>query len=210
MQHKQIIKNLQHLTNKKITQQEIADILCVSINTIGARATRNSSYSVEEIIKIGNYYGVDLFHNDKNTVDNSEIIAANYYGEMNEYKNDNELINVKKIIYIPKNIINSYSDNKKYIVISAVGDSMLPKIQDKDKLIIELQDINANKISDNRIYFFNYENKYAVKRLILNVNQLVIKSDNNSSVYHSITLPNKDMDKMKIIGRIRGLIRELD
>ncbi len=210
MQHKQIIKNLQYLTNKKITQQEIADILCVSINTIGARATRNSSYSVEEIIKIGNYYGVDLFHNDKNTVDNSEIIAANYYGEMNEYKNDNELINVKKIIYIPKNIINSYSDNKKYIVISAVGDSMLPKIQDKDKLIIELQDINANKISDNRIYFFNYENKYAVKRLILNVNQLVIKSDNNSSVYHSITLPNKDMDKMKIIGRIRGLIRELD
>lgn len=63
MQHSEILSALQNLINYKPTQQEIANILNVSINTIGARASRNSKYSYEEIQKIGAFYGVDLFKN---------------------------------------------------------------------------------------------------------------------------------------------------
>ena len=61
MRHSEILTILQNLTTHKPTQQEIANILGVSINTIGARAVRDSNYSIDEIKKSGDKLGVNLF-----------------------------------------------------------------------------------------------------------------------------------------------------
>lgn len=60
MRHNDILDTLQNLTRMKPTQQTIADILGVKLGTIGARALRNSQYSIEEIQKISAFYKIDL------------------------------------------------------------------------------------------------------------------------------------------------------
>lgn len=60
MRHDDILNALQNLTKFKPTQQALADILGEKLGTIGARAIRNSQYSIEEVRKISEYYGVDL------------------------------------------------------------------------------------------------------------------------------------------------------
>ena len=212
MRHSEILSLLQKLTNHKPTQQEIADILSVNLGTVSARDVRNSKYSNKELIKIGNKYNVNLLENTINygkTEETTQNILTDYYPEMQISigNNNYELTGSKEKMSVPQKLINSYSSDKKYSIIKAAGDSMLPSIHDGDKLIIEHQ--NFFKIVDNRVYVFFYDNKFLCKRLILNIDKLVIMSDNpDKSVYPTEYIINNEMERVHIIGKVVGSIRE--
>lgn len=234
MRHSEILTTLQNLTTHKPTQQEIANILGVSINTIGARAVRDSNYSIEEIKKIGDKLGVNLF-TKKNQKCWSELKGQNHFDVLESMLEAEMTYGVEKTleslfiadyypevfgscgtgtfvpadyresISVPKQCVNAYNANKKYSVIHAYGDSMQPYIHDKDLLVFE--DYNGEQICDNRIYVFRYEDKIFIKRLVLNINQLIIKSDN--AEYKPITVDLKDAD-IQIIGKFAGLMRKAE
>ena len=105
---------------------------------------------------------------------------------------------------VPTSIIQNYSKSNKYSVINARGDSMVPFLQDRDKLIVEHW--NGGQIIDNCIYVFRYANELFVKRLVKNITQIVIKSDN--PLYEPIKITDKDQD-FEVIGQIVGLMRDL-
>ena len=63
MRHSEILLTLQRLTDKRPKQRELADALGVGISLISNRAVRNTLYSLEELIKISNYFNVDLIKN---------------------------------------------------------------------------------------------------------------------------------------------------
>lgn len=214
MRYFELIELLKNITHKNIRQADLVEATGVTRATMSYRAKNNSIFPLEDIIKINNFFNIDLFTNCKNTDVNStnskDSFIADYYTEITGCTKNNELLGIKSKLSIPKNIINSYSPDKTYIVINAIGDSMLPKIQDKDKLLIEKEAIMPNEILDNRIYFFSFEQKFFVKRLILNVNQIVIKSDNKEPVYSLITLQNNEINNINIIGKAIGLLRNLD
>ena len=111
----------------------------------------------------------------------------------------------KEKVSVPKRCIENYNFVKQYSVINAYGDSMMPYIQDKDELIVE--HCNGEQIKDNRVYVFRHGDKLFIKRLVLNINQLIIKSDN--TMYEPIVLKDQDLEDFEIIGKIVGLFRRM-
>lgn len=207
MRHSEVINAIQNLTNTKPTQQKLADILGVSINTIGGRASRDSNYSVEEINKISAGLGVNILQNVTSALCNNDSVLIDYFSDVFGSCGSGAFVLSEKTekIEVPKKLLINYSKLKKYSVINAYGDSMYPYIQDKDLLVVEHFE-QGEQIRDNRVYVFRYGENIFVKRLVLNVNQIVIKSDNKD--YAPIVI--KIDDDFQIIGRIIGLMRSAE
>jgi phage repressor protein C with HTH and peptisase S24 domain len=220
MRHSEILEIITKKTGKTPTQQQLADILDTTKNTIGSRAFRDKEYSVREIMKISEATGVSLLNDGSSlkvftrdqrenlisTLQEREFIA-DYYPEVFGSCGTGTFVpaDYRESISVPKQCVNAFNANKHYSVIHAYGDSMQPYIHDKDLLIFE--DYNGEQICDNRIYVFRYEDKIFIKRLVLNINQLIIKSDN--AEYKPITVDLKDAD-IQIIGKFAGLMRKAD
>lgn len=84
---------------------------------------------------------------------------------------------------------------------------MSPTIYDKDKLIVEHWE--GEQIKDNQVYVFAYNNEIFVKRLVKNVDEIVITSDNPNPIYRPRFIEKDDMNNVLIIGQIIGLFRGL-
>ena len=217
MKHSEVLKFITKRLGKTPTQSEFAEILGKPRGTINSRASRDLKYDYEELKKIGNYYGIDFFNDDLEDVkqdilnkrfdylDKKNEIVADYYPDVFGSCGNGifELSQIKEPITVPKRLINGYSKGKKYSVINAYGDSMMPYIHDKDMLVVEHYE--GEQIRDNRIYVFRFGDKIFVKRLVLNINQLVIKSDN--TFYQPITVELSENTDFQIIGQIVGLMR---
>lgn len=223
MRHTVVLSTLQKLTNRKPKQREIAEALGCPVNTIGNRAVRNSEYSFDELLKICQYFKVDLLQDispvssccNKNIAepkvlikDNEESIAINYFPDVFGSCGTGTFVlsEIKEEVVIPKKAIFSYNPNKTYSLINAYGDSMLPYIHDKDMLVVEHD--NGETIIDNRIYVFRFGDNIFIKRLILNINELIIRSDNPE--YKAITLLLSESPDIQVIGKVVGVLRRVD
>ena len=113
-----------------------------------------------------------------------------------------------EIINVPVQLIGNFSPKKDYSVINAYGDSMSPTIINKDKLIIE--HLFNNNIIDNKIYVFAYENHIYIKRLVKNIDEIIIISDNeDKSIYETKKIRTYEMNDLFIIGQVVGIFRDL-
>ena len=114
----------------------------------------------------------------------------------------------KELIQVPARCFSApFSSNKRYSVINAIGESMSPTICDKDKLIVE--HFEGGQIKDNRVYVFCFGDEIFVKRLIKNVDEMIIKSDNPDPMYRPRYIEKEDMNNITIVGEIVGLIRDM-
>lgn len=220
MRHSTLVQIITKQNGVEPKQQDFANVLGLTRNAISSRAFRDKEYSYNEVKKISEAFGVDLFQGDSNqkvftsehrkallaTIQEREFIA-DYYPEVFGSCGTGTFVpaDYRESISVPKQCVNAFNANKHYSVIHAYGDSMQPYIHDKDLLIFE--DYNGEQICDNRIYVFRYEDKIFIKRLVLNINQLIIKSDN--AEYKPITVDLKDAD-IQIIGKFAGLMRKAE
>lgn len=205
MRYHELIDTLQNLTGNKPTQRELMRILGITApTTMSGRASRNSKFTLEELKKIGNFYNVDLFNRVLKMSTNKDTIQVDFYPDVFGSCGTGVFVpsENKQKINIPK--FKEYKINNHYSVINAIGDSMQPFIYDNDRLIVE--HYNGGQILDNKIYVFSIDDNIFVKRLILNINQLVIKSDNIE--YETIKLNKDDINQVHIIGRIVGIMRD--
>lgn len=189
MQYLQVVSALQKYTNKiNISQAEIGRIIGVTRSAMNGRVQRNSSFTDAEIDKINDFYKVDVRNYmdvDKNNVNTITIQASCGSGVINA-----------DIDYLQL-------DNKqKYIYCFANGDSMETEIHSGDLLIIKVQDYIDKQ---NDIYCFTYDGIQYCKRLSTNLDQLIISSDNKK--YDEFKLLGQETDKVKVIGRVVGVIR---
>lgn len=200
---------LQELLNKQIGFTPKAELMCKVLG-LGARQSwyqrvaRDSEISDEEIEKLELHFAVSLRENT-----NVDCIDLNYYPDVYAsagFGCDVLSENIEKMTIAKSQIIN-YSVNKTYSIVKALGSSMEPYILSNDKLIIE--HVEDNTIIDNDVYVFQYEGHTYVKRLIKNVNELVIKSDNpDKETYRTQYISKNEMNNIKIVGKYIGLIRE--
>lgn len=193
LKYKKCLEIIEQYTNTKPTHAEISKIINVSANALSNRLSNDGYLKDDEIDELQNYFKIDFFKK-------SNCISLIYYSDFLELKNSFS----KHTIDVPLDCLDSFSKFKKYFALNATGDTMSPYIKDNDKLIIEYH--NGEQIKDNKIYIFNYDNEIFIKRLVKNIDQIVVKSDNNIYPIRFIEAPNSK--KVKIIGQIVGLIRD--
>ena len=204
----QAIETLQNITKKKITHNDMALILGVTKQAISSRVHRNSELKHYEWDILKDFYNNQYIY-ENNNVSNDNIIV-DYYPEFKiSVKNGKYKISGKKeAVSFPIKLVNEYLPDKKYFLIDAAGDSMQPEIKNGDKLIIEVSD--NKEIKDNQVYIFSYKNKIFVKRLVQNVNQISVISDNqDKTIYPTQYISDINFDNTVIIGKIAGLTRKL-
>lgn len=208
MDYDKLLKALQNLIGYKPSQAELRKILNLKQGTIHNRYARNSIFSDEELRKISNYYSVNLFYGVQLSDENNKPkIICDYFYDVFGSCGSGAFVpsEQKKPIDVPVEAIKNFSKSAQYSVINAVGDSMLPYIHNKDLLIVE----HTQEIKDGQIYVFCYNDTIYVKRLVKNINELVIISDNpDKTIYKTITLSKKDMQDVIVIGHIVGLMRQ--
>lgn len=200
MRYSVLLSTLQNLINRKVTQNELRNILNMGTGTIGNRATRDSNFTESEIEKIEAFYGVDL----KSTSD----IELDYYPDVYASCGDGleVLSEASEKIKISKQSISNYSAHNTYSVVNCKGNSMYPLLNDGDKAIIKHW--NGEQILDDRIYLFKYDNQVFIKQLYNNIDQLIIKSNNPE--YPNRILEDEKLKKVIILGQVVGLIRQFD
>jgi phage repressor protein C with HTH and peptisase S24 domain len=198
---------LQNLTGIKISQQTVANALNVRQSTIGSRATSGKEFAIGELMQIeramnlpiGSLSGIQT--NDNN-------IELDFFPDVFGSCGDGSMVfeETSEKLAVTKDVITNYSDKNKYSVIVARGQSNEPTIMNNDKLII--QHITNNLIIDNQLYVFSYDGQIYIKRLIKNIDEIVIISDNpDKSVYRNQYVSKENMNDLKILGKVVGLFR---
>ena len=205
MKYNQCIEELTNLIGYKPSCAEIARVLNAKSPAIVNRASRDGNIKDEEIDMLEAHYAIVINRN----IDN--YIELDYYPDVFGSCGSGAFVlsETRERICVPRKsfltrVMPNVSNFKKYSVINAVGDSMQPFIYENDKLIVEHFD--GGQIKDNKIYVFCYDNEIFVKRLVKNITQVVIKSDN--TLYDPIKIDGKDPSFM-IIGEIVGMLRDM-
>lgn len=212
MKHNELVATITKQTGKEPTQQEIADILGLTRNAISSRAFRDKEYSYSEVEKLESAFKINFsnqgFIDDMH--DNGGEISVDYYPDVLASCGGGtfELSNIKEKIRIPKMCIEQYMPLTRYSVINAYGDSMQPTILSRDKLIVEF--LESKVIKDNDIYIFYYNDRIFCKRLVQNIDSIVVISDNpDKTIYPTSVIEKENMNDIHLIGRIVGLMRGL-
>lgn len=198
MKYNELFNTLQNLMHFKPKVSDIAYIIGVKDKALYARATRNVGFSDEEVEKIERYYGILLRTSD-------DCLEVDYYPDIYaSCGNGCEVFSEsKEKLTIAKSSIPYYSNDDKYFVITCRGSSMSPVLEDNDKAII--RQWQGEQIIDDRIYLFSFNSELFIKRLVKNLDQIIVISENK--IYENRTVGKKD--DFRIIGQIVGMFRDL-
>jgi SOS-response transcriptional repressor LexA len=205
MKYSVLFDSLQNLINYKPTANEVASCLGVKDKALYARRARNSEFTYEELIKIENAYGI-VGGLTGGIIQNNNTVEIDFYPDVFASCGFGLAVisEQKEKISVPKASIKNYSANKTYSVVTAQGESMQPYILNNDKLIIE----HTETIQDNKVHIFAYKDDIYVKRLIKNINEVVIVSDNSNKEIYS-TQKVTDFSELRVIGQVIGLMRDM-
>jgi phage repressor protein C with HTH and peptisase S24 domain len=201
MLHKELTEQLQNLTNTKISQQAIGNILGLAQTAISFRIKTDKEYSIDELIKIEQAMGLPM--GSLSGVSSSDI-TLDFYPDVFGSCGSGCMVfsEASEKISVTKDIITNYSASNQYSIISARGSSMSPTINDEDKLVIQ-HNLNE-QIIDDTVYLFRYNDELFIKRLVKNVDQIVCISE-NPRFQDRIIEPKGD--NFSIIGKVVGLFR---
>lgn len=218
------IEELQDILKSKkidITAREISSIWNMNEQSFSKKKKAKTAIKAKNIKQLEEYLKISLTplsmpeeyqvaYKIINEFDNISMpvdtIAVDYYPDVFGSCGSGSFVfsEQKEILQVPRRCFQSFSDFRKYSIINATGDSMTPYICDRDRLIVEHW--QGEQIRDNRIYIFRFGDNIFIKRLVLNLDQIIVKSDNKE--YGVRYIEKKDADDFQIIGRIVGIWRE--
>ena len=197
-----------------LNQTEFANKIGVTQKTVSFWEQDKNIPDVENITMICNIFNLPVNYFDiqlktDNLIDSEETLPIDYYPDVFGSCGSGAFVpsERKEVLQVPKKLFTSFSPVKKYSVINAVGESMLPNIHDKDRLIVEHWE--GGQIKDNRVYVFCYMNEIFVKRLVKNIDEIIIQSDNPDPMYRARHIEKEDMNNVLIVGEIIGLMRDM-
>lgn len=201
MKYNELSERLQNLTQTKISQKTIANVLEIGASAISNKVARDNDFSLEELIKIEQAMGLPM--GSLSGVSSSDITLDYYPDVFGSCGNGAIVFNEsKEKLAVTKDIISNYSASNQYSIISARGSSMSPTINDDDKLVIQ-HNLNE-QIIDDTVYLFRYNDELFIKRLVKNVDQIVCISE-NPRFQDRIIEPTSE--NFSIIGKVVGLFR---
>lgn len=223
MQYHEILDTLQNLTHYKPKQREIAEILNLRVNVIGQRSSRGSSFSVDEIKKIGDFYGVDLLHKKKlDDIVNS--LACDYSKSKSDQLRSGSFA---KVIYRPDVYLSAgygvtvYDESAEFMIlderlfftdrgtrinpakceiVTVSGNSMAPEYRHGDRVIL---DKSVTSFIDGHIFAFKLNGECFIKEI--NLAGKKVKCISLNPEYEPFWIETDDV--IEIFGRIVPRVR---
>ena len=204
MRYSALLTSLQNLTNVLPKQADLCRILDCQRSAMSARMKRDSEFSLEEIMKIEDFYGVSLVDTDKNTVEIDYIRVCPSCGTGSIILDEPEVTPVRIGKEIIKDLWKTKAEDLK--LFKASGDSMQPVIETEDILLV---DTSKTDFNNGGIFVLTINNDWFVKRLRLRITgELDIISENDK--YPVETLKPDTPIQINIVGRvIKNLSRGL-
>ena len=193
MHIKEVQEKLRRIKNINISQGDIAKAIDTTRSNVSQLFSKNSILSGEKIKKIEEFFGVNLSTEDNFLPEN--FIKIPYY----------EDLKVKKepiYIFMPDF---SKSKPKAPLAIKVDTDSMAPYINKGDLAVF---DGEYRDIEDGRVFLIKYRGDFFIKRILNNLNSVILKSDNKD--YNDITLSEILLDNIEILGKLHCLVRQAD
>ena len=190
------IQLLQKETKRKITYEEVADVLGLgSKQAAYNRVTRKTPLKDWEIVKLDDRFkDVSIKDDDCITIEHIHINPSCGSGTVVLAEADVTPVKIGREII--KNIWNSKPEDLK--IFKASGDSMEETITDNDLLLI---DISKTDYKNGGIFLLTVDNDWYIKRLRLRITgELDIISDNPH--YSIETLKQDTTHEIKVIGRV--------
>ena len=191
---------------KKITYEAVAPVL-----GLGSKQAAQNRDARKQQLKEWEIAALDeaFLSQSVNINNQKDLVSIDYYPEVFGSCGSGKFIlsEQKELIRVPKKLFGHFSPQKQYSIINAIGDSMLPYIHNKDKLIVEHW--QGEQIKDNQVYVFCYKDEIFVKRLIKNIDEIIVKSDNPDPMYRPRYIEKEDMNNVLIVGEIVGLMRDM-
>lgn len=194
----EILDIVEKKTSLKMSKAELARRIGVTKQYIGQ--IKNSPLPSKYIPLLEQNLGIEI----KQEKD-ADCVEIDYYPDIYASCGTGCIVfdESKQKLTIAKNTIPYYSANEKYFVVTCKGSSMSPILEDDDKAII--QQWQGEQIIDDRIYLFSYNSELFIKRLVKNLDQIVVISENKTFENRIVT----KKDEFRIIGQIVGMFRDL-
>lgn len=198
----ELLELIRDTAQNNVNQNMLAKAWGVTRQSINNRIRNNSEITISELRKAEEFFSVNIINNVS-----ANVVRIDYYPDVFASCGSGVLAfsEEKATIELHKTLISNYSSNKKYSMIHAKGDSMVPYINDGDRLIIE--HLNENNIIDNKVYVFCYNSEIFVKRLYKNIDEIIIKSENPN--YDLKKVKKENMNDISVIGQVVGIVREI-
>lgn len=161
MQYSKVLDRLQNLINYKPSQAELCQILGVKQSTMSNRSSRDSDITSDEIVKLNNYYNINLFTSDNhnyNTVSfpTGDRIEISYWQELPEELKNPRIVSCWFDREIIENAWGMAADH--LCIVPMIGDKMTRywyPIRANDILIV---DTSKDYIMGNGVYFATSRN----------------------------------------------------
>lgn len=201
----ELLKIISGKSGKYVNQSLLAEALGITRQTVSNRIKNDSQVTVSELKRIEDFFKIALFNDISE--DKSNVIYVDYYSDVFASCGDGSIVfSEDKIkIPLPTTLIHGFTEQKKYSMINASGNSMTPTISDGDKLLVEHW--SGEQIQDNKIYVFCFNQEFFIKRLSKNLDEVIIKSDNPE--YRVRTISGSTVNELTLIGKVVGVYRTI-
>ena len=196
MRYNALIEKLQNLTNKKITQTEICNVLNIKQSALSNRQKRNSHFSEEEIALLEHHFDILLVSgSDCVEIDYIHLSPSCGYGTATIDEPDVTPIKLgKKMLETVLRV----TDITNLKIFRASGDSMTDTIDDGNILLVDLGRLDYQ---NGGVFLLQKNNDWFIKRLRLKLTgELEVISD-NPKYGVEIFKPDSDVD-IRIRGRV--------
>lgn len=187
MQIKEVQERLRQIKNTNITQGDIARAIGTTRANVSQLFAKNSNLSDDKIEKIERHFETKLAHNDTKGLVRIPLYSDISLQEADEYIVVSDILNTS-----PKSLL----------AIIVNSDSMAPYIKKGDFAVF---DRNFRGIEDGRIFLIRFEENFFIKRILNNLNSIILKSDNKD--YTDITINSFKADRIEVLARFHSLLR---